>query len=228
MLSKLGWSFVQVQLESSYDGFGTSNLQTDCQQLDLLVDYLKTERHKSTIVFLGHSTGSQDCYWHNKYGQTSSSVSGYILQAPVSDRQHFAANLDHFEASLALAIQLRNEGKGDELLPRKTLDAPVTADRFYSFAARLGDDDVFSTDFTDEEIKRLFADLHQPICWVYSEKDEFYASDKDKTLVMHRFQSLCPAIIETHIIPEGDHNITRKDSQEAFCLVVKGFLNRFS
>lgn len=57
-VSALGWSLVQVQLSSSVDGFGTSNLQTDCKQLDTLVDYLKSKRQKKKFVFIGHSTGT--------------------------------------------------------------------------------------------------------------------------------------------------------------------------
>jgi hypothetical protein len=56
-LSSKGWSLVQVQLESSFNGYGTTNLQTDAKHLDTLVDYLKTQREKTRIVFLGHSTG---------------------------------------------------------------------------------------------------------------------------------------------------------------------------
>lgn len=57
-LTSFGWSLTQVQLSSSFNGYGTSNLQTDCQQLDALVDHLTTERGKKQIVFLGHSTGN--------------------------------------------------------------------------------------------------------------------------------------------------------------------------
>lgn len=57
-IAALGWSLTQVQLSSSVDGFGTSNLQTDCRQLDTLVEYLKSKRQKKQIVFIGHSTGT--------------------------------------------------------------------------------------------------------------------------------------------------------------------------
>ena len=56
-LDKLGWSLIQVQLQSSYDGYGTSNLQNDICQLDSLVSYLLKEKQKKKIVFIGHSTG---------------------------------------------------------------------------------------------------------------------------------------------------------------------------
>lgn len=44
---------------------------------------------------------------------------------------------------------------------------------------------------------------------------------------MKRFQSLCRAIVEAHIVPEGDHNITRSDSQQAFCQIIHDFVSQF-
>lgn len=57
-LEEEGWSLVQVQLSSSYTGYGIVNLQKDCDELDHLIEFLKTRRDKSKIVVLGHSTGS--------------------------------------------------------------------------------------------------------------------------------------------------------------------------
>ena len=56
-LAKIGWSLIQVQLSSSYTGFGISSLQKDSTELDYLVEYLKNKRQKQKIMFLGHSTG---------------------------------------------------------------------------------------------------------------------------------------------------------------------------
>ena len=57
-LISIGWSLIQVQLSSSYTGFGIVTLQSDATELDYLVNYLTTKRHKQNIVFLGHSTGN--------------------------------------------------------------------------------------------------------------------------------------------------------------------------
>lgn len=56
-LTEIGWSLIQVQLSSSYTGYGFSSLQKDSDELDHLVKYLKDTRKKQKIVFLGHSTG---------------------------------------------------------------------------------------------------------------------------------------------------------------------------
>ncbi|KAI7872611.1 uncharacterized protein EV154DRAFT_431299 [Mucor mucedo] len=221
-VSSLNWSLVQVQLSSSFGGYGTTNLQRDTEELDSLVTFLRDKRGKSKIVFLGHSTGSQDCYWHNKNGK--SSIAGYILQAPVSDREYFNASSPEIHKYLDLSINLRNEGKGNELLPKDAFWNLISADRFFSLCAKGGDDDVFSTDLTVGEIQSLYEGVNKPICWVYSDQDEYYASAQDKHEVMNRFKSICPAIKVTAIVPHGDHSITREDSQEYFCNIVEDFL----
>jgi pimeloyl-ACP methyl ester carboxylesterase len=87
-----------------------------------------------------------------------------------------------------------------------------------------GDDDVFSTDLTVDELTKLYENVTRPICWIYSDQDEFFASNQDKSQLMERFKRICPAIKVTANVPHGDHSITRQDSQEYFCKVVDEFL----
>lgn len=134
-------------------------------------------------------------------------------------------NLPHFQTTVELAISLKEQGKGSELLPRSAYpDVPITVDRFLSLAIKGGDDDVFSTDLTDQEIRTLYQNIHRPICWVYSEKDECYTSSTDPKEVMTRYQSLCDAIQMVTIVPNGDHLITHLDAQSYFCSLVKDFI----
>lgn len=92
------------------------------------------------------------------------------------------------------------------------------------FESLSGDDDVFSTDLTDQEISKLYQGVNRPICWVYSDQDEYYSSKQDKSTVMNRFKSLCLAIKITVTVPFGNHCIERQDSQEYFCSIVDDFL----
>ncbi|KAG0884374.1 hypothetical protein G6F15_005146 [Rhizopus arrhizus] len=163
-LKSIGWSLTQVQLSSSVTGYGISSLQKDISELDKLIYYLTTKRGKKSILFLGHSTGCQDCFWHSKCGQYNQTILGYILQAPVSDREYMAKNFPHFQTTVELAISLKEQDKGTELLPRSAYpDVPITVDRFLSLAIKGGDDDVFSTDLTDQEIRTLYQNIHRPI-----------------------------------------------------------------
>lgn len=88
-----------------------------------------------------------------------------------------------------------------------------------------GDDDVFSTDLTDEEIKELYKGVDRPLIWVYGAKDEYYqASNGDEVENYERFKSLVPAIKEGHLVPNADHCITAEDAQQVFCKIVSDFL----
>lgn len=97
----------------------------------------------------------------------------------------------------------------------------LTINIYYS-----GDDDVFSTDFTDDEIKKLFEGVDRPIVWVYGEKDEYYMpSNGDPQKSIDKFMRLVPAIKEGHLVPDADHCITDKEAQKVFCKIVSDFLS---
>lgn len=59
-LCKQGWTLIQVQLSSSGNGYGTSSLRQDSEEIDHLIKHLKTKRNKEKIVLLGHSTGKKE------------------------------------------------------------------------------------------------------------------------------------------------------------------------
>lgn len=96
-----------------------------------LVRHLRP-RHKK-IVIMGHSTGSQDVihYLLNRTG-----VDGGIMQAPVSDREHFPTDdQGGWLNGLPKATELVNAGRGGELLDEeftKTAGVRFTAYRLWS------------------------------------------------------------------------------------------------
>lgn len=103
---------VQFHWSSAYTNFGTSSLDVDVEEMSKLVALLRPS-HK-TIVIMGHSTGSQDVlhYLLNKTG-----VDGGIMQAPVSDREHFPiADEFGWMVGLPRATELVKAGKGSQLM----------------------------------------------------------------------------------------------------------------
>lgn len=52
-------SLVQVQLRSSYDGWGRASLDGDADELLLLMAWLRREQRSRGVVLIGHSTGCQ-------------------------------------------------------------------------------------------------------------------------------------------------------------------------
>ncbi|KAI8391390.1 uncharacterized protein BYT42DRAFT_556714 [Radiomyces spectabilis] len=223
-LNEAGWSLIQVYLSSSYSGYGISNLQKDTKELDYLVRFLCEKRGKSTIVFLGHSTGSQDCYWHNKYGETRDRITGYILQAPVSDREYMQKCMPDYQKMLRIAKEMRAQGKGQHLMPIVD-DTPITADRYYSLAAFGGDDDVFSSDLPDDVLEKLYSGVERPMMLVHGSADECFPDNVSMLDLLERFKSFSPAIKRIEVIPDGDHCYTDKDAQQQLISVVMSFLD---
>ncbi|ORZ08399.1 hypothetical protein BCR42DRAFT_382708 [Absidia repens] len=223
-VTKLDYSLIQMQTTSFYNGYGASSLANDAKELDYLIGYLRQHRNKTHIVVMGHSTGCQDCYWHNKYGRHRQHVAGYILQAPVSDRQYYAAECPEYADHLQLASTMREQGRGAEWMPRSVSDVPVTADRFYSLVARGGDDDVFSTDLTDEELNLIYKDVNQPMMAVNGQEDEYYRSSVDRMVFLERLQKVCPAIRNIHVVAGADHKVNNPQAQIALVELVSSFL----
>lgn len=66
-------------------------------------------------------------------------VDGFILQAPVSDREGLEDMFPSWPESLKVAEKLIAEGKKDHLMPvdlvPEVLEAPMTAYRFWSLVA---------------------------------------------------------------------------------------------
>ena len=171
-LLKIDCSLVQVNLSSSFLQFGISSLQSDSKELTQLVKYIKNEFCFQKIIFLGHSTGTQDALFFAKHSDASVMIDGFILQAPISDRD-IMAGMESTPHMLEEARKLKIEGRMDALLSEKLEGAPITASRYLSLAERLGDDDMFSVDLSKEEMKSIIPNIQVPISLCYSAHDEF-------------------------------------------------------
>ncbi|KAJ4868911.1 alpha/beta-Hydrolases superfamily protein [Raphanus sativus] len=153
-LDKEKWSLVQLLMSSSYSGFGTSSLKQDAQEIDQLISYLINKENSEGVVLLGHSTGCQDIvYYMGTNAACSRAVRAAILQAPVSDRE-YKATLPETPAMIDLAANMIKEGRAEELMPREADPcAPISAYRYHSLCAYMGDDDMFSSDLSDDQLK---------------------------------------------------------------------------
>ena len=166
------FSLVQVNLSSAFYQFGVSSLEKDCTELTQLVRYIKDKYKFQKIAILGSSTGTQDALWFAKHSEACKLIDGFILQAPISDRD-VIANFDSTPHMLEEAHKLRDAGKMDALLSERFLGAPITAYRYLSLAERLGDDDMYSIDLTTDELKSIIPRVQVPIALCYSAEDEY-------------------------------------------------------
>ncbi|THG01630.1 hypothetical protein TEA_023017 [Camellia sinensis var. sinensis] len=187
-LDKEKWSLVQFLLSSSYSGYGISSLKQDAVELDQLINYLINKEDSEGVVLLGHSTGCQDIvYYMRTNAACSRAVRAAIFQAPVSDREYLAT-LPETAAMIDLASTMISEGRASELMPREANpDAPITASRYHSLCAYNGDDDMFSSDLSDDQLRMRLGHMSNTPCQVlFSMADEYVPEYVDKKALVDR------------------------------------------
>uniref|UniRef100_A0A7C9A8C9 Uncharacterized protein n=1 Tax=Opuntia streptacantha TaxID=393608 RepID=A0A7C9A8C9_OPUST len=153
----------------------------------------------------------------------SSSYTGYgissLEQAPVSDRE-YRATLPETAAMIDLASKMISEGKGSELMPRNANpDAPITAYRYHSLCAYMGDDDMFSSDLTDDQLRMRLGHMSSTPCQViFSMGDEYVPDYVDKKALVER---LCRALggAEKVEIEHGNHSLSNRAGESVDAII---------
>lgn len=219
-LDKEKWSLVQFLLSSSYTGYGISSLKEDALELDQLINHLINKEDSEGVVLLGHSTGCQDIvHYMRTNAACSRAVRAAILQAPVSDRE-FRATLPETAEMIDLASKLISEGRGSELMPRAANpDTPITAYRFHSLCAYMGDDDMFSSDLSDDQLKQRLGHMCNTPCQViFSMADEYVPDYVDKKALVER---LCRAMggAEKVEIEWGNHSLSNRADEAVQAII---------
>ncbi|KAF5204552.1 hypothetical protein FRX31_005856 [Thalictrum thalictroides] len=218
------WSLVQFLLSSSYIGYGTSSLKQDAMELDQLISYLINKEDSEGVVLVGHSTGCQVIvHYMGTNAACSRAVRGAVLQAPVSDRE-YKATLPETAAMIDLASSMISEGRGMDLMPREAdPGAPMTAYRYHSLCSYMGDDDMFSSDLSDDQLRMRLGHMSTTPCQViFSMADEYVPEYVDKKALVER---LCRALggAEKVEIEWGNHSLSNrvKEAVQAMISFIK-------
>ena len=151
------YALIQPILRSSYCQFGMQTLANDVEDLNSLVDFLRSNRGDDlAITFIGHSTGCQIAVTFCKTSQLARNfVKKIVLQAPVSDREALLLeeSKDFVENLIVTANNLVEAGKGRQIVHSLYGIAPLTATRTLDLFSEGGLDDMFSSYSTDEQLK---------------------------------------------------------------------------
>jgi pimeloyl-ACP methyl ester carboxylesterase len=218
-LSPSGVSLVQTLLTSSHRGWGTSSVTKDAEEINILCKTLRNDHGSKGVVLVGHSTGCQDAVMYARNHKTDTSAApllGVVLQAPVSDRELFSMLPDTTERTLA-SQKLLKEGRPDEIAFRAmSIDgAAVTASRWLSLAEPGGEDDMFSSDLTDEELKEKLGGLRGvPTLLLLSSRDEYTHPSIDYLEVGNRMAKAIGPSARLAIL-EGANHAVDNHSQDA-------------
>ncbi|GAA0139037.1 hypothetical protein LIER_00663 [Lithospermum erythrorhizon] len=211
-LDKEKWSLVQFLFSSSYTGYGTSSLKQDAMELDQLISYLINKEESEGVVLLGHSTGCQDIvHYMRTNAACSRAVRGAILQAPVSDRE-YKATLPETASMIDLAVKMISDGRGSELMPREADPcAPITAYRYHSLFAYNGDDDMFSSDLSEDQLKQRLGHMCTIPCQIiFSMGDEYVPDYVDKKALVNRLCTAIGGAVEKVEIEWGNHSLSNR------------------
>ena len=140
-----------------------------------------TKSPTSPVVLMGFSTGCQDLMHYlvspiSPSKPSRASISGIILQAPVSDREAILhevatdpATKSAYEEALAIASSTPKDKHKSTILPLDLMThmfgpAPVTISRFLSLASpespeNPGMDDYYSSDLFDDRLRSTFGHI---------------------------------------------------------------------
>lgn len=237
VMRPLGYSVVQIQLTSSFQGWGTTSLRQDVQEIAELIEYLKSSQggNRTKFVIMGHSTGSQDVML--SLLTHSDIIDAGIMQGCVSDREAFTmdAPVDTIADLTKRAKKLCDEGKSQQILSHEyskyVFDTPITAYRWCSLLIPEGDDDYFSSDLSTDNLQKSFGQLNKPFLIAYSAEDQFVPPFVNKLQVIDHWKSVAnPKFWSSHsgLIRGATHGVDSSASQEHLFEMVSGFIQEFN
>lgn len=236
-LQAMGVAVVHPVLASSYAGYGHHSLDSDVDDMKGLLAALGREYGVERVTWLGHSTGCQGAahFFRTLASEAPrapdlavphgvATVTGVILQGPVSDREYMQT-LPQCPEMVALALDMVQSCRGSEMMPRRCgVDEPITAERYASLTVKGGADDYFSSDLTDEELAAGLGGLTVPTMVVMSGDDEYIPDGVDKALLARRLHSALPCGGGCHVVPGGDHALSSAEASGKFVQLVCDFV----
>jgi len=240
------WSLAQLLLSSSGLQWGVGSLDKDVAEISKAVAYFRNLKPNGKIIVMGHSTGCQDAIHYvtsaAPEGQQRAEIDGFILQAPVSDREAMVSLMpkEKYNAANKLAQEYVDSGKGEDVLPGASIDfgsCPVSARRWLSLASPdgKGQDDYFSSDLPDERLKASFGKItpKTPLLILYGEKDESVPAHVNKEAMVKRWVKIAEdagAKVDpqsTRLLDGASHNLNKDPESvaQALCSRVNRFLD---
>lgn len=183
-------------MRSSGNSFGSFTIWNDVEDINEILSYIYNKNKLDEIYLLGHSTGCQDILCLFKKGINKQfPIKKCILQGPVSDRDYL--NKDEKLLNEIKRIEkeynvLYENWNNSEL--KNSMDVskylydnkyPLLVRRFVSLYSKLGDEDWFSYDISQETLKSMYSIIDIPFLFVFSLNDQYinYSHDEYKKLI---------------------------------------------
>ena len=183
-------------MRSSGNSFGSFTIWNDVEDINEILSYIYNKNKLDEIYLLGHSTGCQDILCLFKKGINKQfPIKKCILQGPVSDRDYLNKDEKLFNEIKRIEKEynvLYENWNNSEL--KNSMDVskylydnkyPLLVRRFVSLYSKLGDEDWFSYDISQEKLKSMYSIIDIPFLFVFSLNDQYinYSHDEYKKLI---------------------------------------------
>ena len=183
-------------MRSSGNSFGSFTIWNDVEDINEILSYISNKNKLDEIYLLGHSTGCQDILCLFKKGINKQfPIKKCILQGPVSDRDYLNKDEKLFNEIKRIEKEyniLYENWNNSEL--KNSMDVskylydnkyPLLVRRFVSLYSKLGDEDWFSYDISQEKLKSMYSIIDIPFLFVFSLNDQYinYSHDEYKKLI---------------------------------------------
>lgn len=183
-------------MRSSGNSFGSFTIWNDVEDINEILSYIYNKNKLDEIYLLGHSTGCQDILCLFKKGINKQfPIKKCILQGPVSDRDYLNKDekllneIKRIEKEYNILYENWNnsELKNSMDVSKYLYDNkyPLLVRRFVSLYSKLGDEDWFSYDISQETLKSMYSIIDIPFLFVFSLNDQYinYSHDEYKKLI---------------------------------------------
>ena len=118
---------------------------------------------------------------------------------------------------MAQATRMLNDGAAQEMMPRDSFWAPITAQRYLDLFAKGGKDDYFSSDYTDAELVERLGHVGQhsslQVLVATSGADEYVPSHVDISKLTERLvaamNSSSQGVAQAFCVDTGNHNLSQ-------------------
>ena len=183
-------------MKSSGNSFGSFTIWNDVEDINEILSYIYNKNKLDEIYLLGHSTGCQDILCLFKKGINKQfPIKKCILQGPVSDRDYLNKDkkllneIKRIEKEYNVLYENWNnsELKNSMDVSKYLYDNkyPLLVRRFVSLYSKLGDEDWFSYDISQETLKSMYSIIDIPFLFVFSLNDQYinYSHDEYKKLI---------------------------------------------
>ena len=226
-----GYTLCIPNMRSSGNSFGNTTIWNDVEDIKEILQHITKNNEIKEIYLIGHSTGCQDILCLCKKGiQNQFPIKKCVLQGPVSDRDYVEKEEDLLKEIKRIEKEYNipckdwnsSELKNSVDISKYLYDGqyPLLIRRFISLYSKLGDEDWFSFDISQDEFNAIYSCATIPLLFVFSLNDQYVNYTHEDYQKLIKKIGNANKNINTYILKD-DHYI--ENSKDEFFKLIKEF-----